>query len=111
METNQLLNISPSQLRRAADVKERIEVLTKELSGILGGVDTEPLVIRTTAGILVAGKKRGMSAEGRRRVGEAARARWAKINAAKATTASTPSESGGGAQAADNEPSSSQENR
>lgn len=81
METNQLLNLTTFQLRRAADIKEQIDQLTDELGQVLSGgnAETRPATpIRT-------GGRRQISAEGRRKIAEAARARWAKVRAAKGT--------------------------
>jgi hypothetical protein len=71
---NELLNLSTEQLRRIADVKERIESLQYELSRVLGG------------GAAVKGPGRRivrMSAAGRARIAAAQRARWAKYNKAR----------------------------
>jgi hypothetical protein len=95
MEANQLFNLSPSQLRRAAELKERIDELNGELAGILGSVGVSAIGASNGR----AGGKRRMSAEGRRRIGEAARARWAKIHAAQGqrpnVSVSTSAPSGG----------------
>lgn len=64
-----LSSLSTAQLRRAADLKDKIEALNQELASLLGGTSK---------------KKRGMSAAGRARVAAAQRARWAKIKAKKA---------------------------
>ncbi len=61
------LNLSVSDLRKAANLKERIEALEKELSQLLGS-ETAP-------------RKRGMSAAGRARIVAAQKARWAKVHA------------------------------
>ena len=75
---NELLNLSTEQLRRLADVKERIESLQDELSRVLGG----------SAPGRVSGKRViNMSAAGRARIAAAQRARWAKYNAAKGSPA------------------------
>ena len=69
-----LLSLTPKQLRRAADLKEKIEALNTELASILGSpasVSAKPT------------KKRGMSAAGRAAVAAAQKARWAKIKATK----------------------------
>lgn len=71
-----IINLSVQQLRQAANLKEKIAALEKELSQILGSKAT-PVAAK-------APKKGGMSAAGRARIAAAARARWAKINAAKA---------------------------
>jgi hypothetical protein len=72
---NAFLNLTVGQLRRAADLKEKIDNLNSELSQILGGEIPVPFYKKPGGG--------GMSAEGRKRIGDAARARWAKFNAAK----------------------------
>ena len=71
-----IINLSVQQLRQAANLKEKIAALEKELSQILGST-AAPVAIK-------APKKGGMSAAGRARIAAAARARWAKIHAAKA---------------------------
>ena len=71
-----LSSLSSEQLRRAADLKEKIEALNTELASILGAPASTPAKAR---------KKRGMSAAGRAAVATAQKARWAKIKAAKPT--------------------------
>lgn len=78
MDTNQLLALSPSTLRRAAEIKEQIDSLQDELDTLLSGHET-----KSTAAPRSGGKGRGMSAAGRARIAAAARARWAKVRAAK----------------------------
>jgi hypothetical protein len=68
-----LLSLTTTQLRRAADLKEKIEALNKELVSMLGA----------PASVSKAPKKGTMSAAGRARVSAAAKARWAKIKKAK----------------------------
>src|SRR5258707_12497294 len=68
---NSITTLSPKQLRRAADIQERIESLQKELSHILA-VTPQPAAV-------AAPKKRRMSAAGRARIAAAARARWARV--------------------------------
>ena len=71
-----IASLSAQQLRRAADIKDKIQSLEKELEQILGS-STEP-------GATVARKKRRkMSAAGRARMAAAAKARWAKVKAAQ----------------------------
>jgi hypothetical protein len=67
-----MTNLSASQLRRAADIKDKIESLQEQLTRLLGGAD------RAAA----PHKRRKMSAAGRRKIAAAARARWAKAKAA-----------------------------
>jgi hypothetical protein len=64
-----ITNLSPKQLRRAADLKERIDALQDELSELLGesGLGGE-----TSTG-------RSFSATTRARMRAAQRARWAKV--------------------------------
>lgn len=73
-----LLDLSSAQLRKAADIKDRIDALTKELGQILNGARSsgDETVVDNVG-------KRIMSAEGRRQIAEAARARWAKVRADK----------------------------
>ena len=66
------LNITPQQLRRAADLKERIDALQVELADLLGA-PSHPEVVATPT------KKRRMSRAGRARIAAAARARWARL--------------------------------
>jgi hypothetical protein len=71
-------NLSPAQLRKAADLKERIDSLTSELASILGGASSlNPQPLPPKSG------RPQMSAAGPARIAAAARARWAKIRAAK----------------------------
>ena len=65
-----ILSLTTKQLRRAADLKEKIEALNTELASILGAQASTPARAR---------KKRGMSAAGRAAVAAAQKARWAKI--------------------------------
>ena len=74
-----LLNLTSAQLIKAANIKDQIEALTKELNGLLGS--SAPVVK------IAKPAKRGMSAAGRAAVSAAAKLRWAKINAAKAKPA------------------------
>ena len=71
-----MTHLSASQLRRAADIKDEIESLQKELSRLLDG----------TAGAAALRKRRKMSAAGRRKIAAAARARWAKVKGRRSAT-------------------------
>jgi hypothetical protein len=64
-----LINLSSQQLRRIADIKEKIDSLEYELNRLVGG----------------GGQKRKfrMSAAGRARIAAAQRARWAKVRKGK----------------------------
>jgi hypothetical protein len=79
-----ITNLTPKQLRKAADIQEKIQSLQNELNEILGGE------VPTPAQATKPGKKRGkVSAAGRARMRAAQIARWAKI---KGTAASTTPE-------------------
>jgi hypothetical protein len=73
---NSLRDLSVAQLKKAATIKERIEQLEKELTGILG--TAEPV----TLGRAIR-RRRKMSAAGRAKISAAAKARWARVRAAK----------------------------
>jgi hypothetical protein len=71
-----IASLSAQQLRRAADIKDKIQSLEKELEQILGS-SIKP------AATAAPKKKRKMSAAGRARISAAAKARWAKVKAAQ----------------------------
>jgi hypothetical protein len=77
MADNILTRLSAAHLRRAAAIRERIERLEKQLTGLLG--IPEPL---TVGGVVR--RRRRMSAAARARISAAAKARWAKVRAKKA---------------------------
>ncbi len=66
-----ILNATPTQLRKAADIQEKIQSLQSELNSILGG-----LAETATPEAL---KKRKVSAAAKARMRAAQQARWAKI--------------------------------
>ena len=72
--------ISSANLRRAAEIKDKIEELESELSKILGHFvgNGSPAKVRTQK----SGKRR-MSAAAKAKIAAAQRARWAKWKAAK----------------------------
>ena len=72
-----LIDLTPKQLRNAANVQEKIQSLQHELNQILG--QEAPTLLAGTA----RKSKRRMSAAGRRAIAAAARARWAKIKGRK----------------------------
>ena len=96
---NSILNLSVHQLRHAADLKEKIAALEKELSQLLGApakAVAAPVVANSSkkggmssagkvsaAANPVARKKFKMSEAARKKISLAAKARWAKIRAAK----------------------------
>jgi len=65
-----LTSLSTEQLRRAVEIREKIDKLEIELSNVLGGLGRSEHGNR--------GKRR-MSAAGRAAIAAGARARWAKI--------------------------------
>jgi hypothetical protein len=77
---NSINGLSPTALRKAADIQERIEALQTELGQVLGGEVSVPAQATEKPS-----KKRKVSAAGRARMRAAQLARWAKI---KGTTAS-----------------------
>ena len=68
-----ITNLSASQLRRAANIKHKIELLQARLVGLLVG----------TAGPAAPRKRRRMSAAARARMAAAQKARWAKAKGRK----------------------------
>ena len=71
---NNLMSLSSAQLKHAADLKEKITTLEKELSALLG--DSAP--------VTSAPKKSKMSTAARARIAAAQKARWAKVKKAEA---------------------------
>jgi hypothetical protein len=76
----QLSSLTTAQLRRAADIKDRIEALNHELASILDVA--APVTVKEPK------IKHGMSAAGRARVATAQKARWAKRKTTTPTTLS-----------------------
>jgi hypothetical protein len=72
-----ITNLTPQQLRKAADIQERIQSLQSELNSILGGGEASTPAQATEPPTKP--KKRKMSAAGRAAIAAAARARWAKV--------------------------------
>ena len=70
-----MINLSASQLRRAADIKDKIEALQSKLARLLGS---------TNSGAAPR-KRRRMGAAARAKIGAALRARWAKQRGTKAS--------------------------
>ena len=87
---NDILSLTPAQLNQAADLKEEIIKLEKELSSLLGSSPVLPgkrkpgrpkKEIAATVD-KPRTKRRKMSAAARARMAAAAKARWAKAKAA-----------------------------
>ena len=73
------LDLTVNQLKRAAVIKEQIEVLNKELRGILGArADTRP----------ARKKNRTMSTATKKQIAAAQKARWVNLRRANPTTQS-----------------------
>jgi hypothetical protein len=70
IEFMNLLNLTLGQLKRAAAIKEQIEILNKELRSIFDGPGAN--------GLVAIKKKRTMSAAVKRKIAAAQKARWAK---------------------------------
>jgi hypothetical protein len=68
-----MTHLSASQLRRAAGIKHKIELLQKKLTRLLASTD----------GTVALRKRRKLSAAGRARIAAAQRARWAKVKGRK----------------------------
>jgi len=78
-ETMNPLDLTVNQLKRAAAIKEQIQVLSKELRAILGApVDTRP----------ARKKNRTMSTATKKQIAAAQKARWANLRRAKSATRS-----------------------
>jgi hypothetical protein len=71
-----LVNLSSQQLRRAANIKDKIQSLEKKLITVLGS-PTEP------ATPVAQKKKQKMSAASRAKIAAAQKARWAKVKGQK----------------------------
>jgi hypothetical protein len=84
---NLITDLSPTALRHAADLQEKIEALQTELAQLLGGEVSTPAQPPE-----VPMKKRKFSAAAKARMRAAQRARWAKIKGtpASATPAQKP---------------------
>jgi len=75
---NSITNLSPKALRKAADIKEKLDTLRDQLNGILGGE------VSTPAQTTEAPKKRKMSAEGLANIRAGVAKRMAAKGGAKA---------------------------
>jgi len=77
MPTNPLLAITAAQLRQAAEIREKIDDLERELDQILG---VEPLELAASSPRRRK-RRRKLSRAARARLSAAAKARWAKVKA------------------------------
>ena len=76
-----LSDLSATQLRQAASIKEQIEKLQKELTNLLGAPTAPPAPIAAPKKL-----KRTMNAAARKKLSDFHKARWAEIKAAKRPT-------------------------
>lgn len=74
-----IINLTPSQLRKAAQLKEQIAKLQGELNQLVGAPAAKTIVSKPV-------KKHKMSAAGKARIVAAQKARWAKIKAGQPAT-------------------------
>jgi hypothetical protein len=76
-----ITNLTPQQLRAAADLQERIQALQEQMNELLGGEVSAPaqVAIETPEGPKNGRRKKRkkVSAEGRANIAAAQRARWA----------------------------------
>jgi hypothetical protein len=71
-----MINLTPNQLRQAANLKEKIVALEKELNQLFGST-VKPVASPAPK------KRRKMSAAGRARLVAAVKARWAEVEASR----------------------------
>jgi hypothetical protein len=83
---NSISSLTPQQLRRAADIRERILSLEGELNQLLGVAFAAPRLGPVAATVV----RRKMSAAGRARISAAAKKRWAALRANKPFAAAQP---------------------
>ena len=78
-----LNNLSGAALRQAANIKDKIQALEKELLAVL---NSTTISISVSSPKTAVKTKRKMSAAGRAKIVQAQKNRWAKIKAAKTAT-------------------------
>jgi hypothetical protein len=82
-----LFDLSVTQLKRAAAIKEQIEALNKELRSILGGPAKSGAAPKTMPTIGAApAKTPTMSDAAKKKIAATQKARWAKIQGSKPAT-------------------------
>ena len=85
LRTN-MTNLTPQQLRKAADLKERIDGLQNELNSVLGGEVPVPAQAAMAAPDMPRKgrrRRRKLSPKGRAAISAAAKARWAAMRLGK----------------------------
>ena len=70
----EFIDISPKQLRQAAELQERIQSLREQLRALLGATEQGQASVASATG----GAKRQISAAGLERIRAAQKARWAR---------------------------------
>ena len=92
-----MINLTSSQLRQAADLKEKIEALNAELAALFGGKAPVPVEAPAPVEAEEPAKpgKRTMSPAHKAKIRAAQALRWAKYNAAKGQPAAKPAKKGG----------------
>ena len=73
-----MIDLTSKQLRQAANIKEKIEILQNELERLLRSTDSAGDTRTKTPR-----KRRKMSAAARAKISAAVKARWAKVKAGK----------------------------
>ncbi len=73
-----MIELTSKQLRRAANIKDKIETLERDFERLLGSTGSGE-----GAGTKAPRKKRRMSAAAKAKISAAAKARWAKVKAGK----------------------------
>lgn len=84
MTNNSFVNISSQQLRRAANLQERIESLQAQLAALSGSPAPAAPAAKAPK------KKGGISAAGRARISAAQKKRWAEQESVKPAPAPAP---------------------
>jgi DNA-binding PucR family transcriptional regulator len=74
-----MIELTSKQLRRAADLQDKIETLQSELAKLLGSGK----IANGSPTNSAAPKKRTMSAAARKKIAAAQKTRWAKVKAGK----------------------------
>jgi hypothetical protein len=85
-----MINLTSSQLRQAADLKDKIEALETELAGLIEGKAPGPIEAAIEAEEPAKPGKRTMSPAHKAALRAAQALRWAKHNAAKGQSAAKP---------------------
>lgn len=87
----ELVELTAADLRRAADLQDKITALQADLARLLGGGGgaAPAKAAKTPKEAKPARRKPNISAAGRRRIAAAQKARWAKVKAEKDNAASS----------------------